>query len=302
MGTTVQNACRFAGHQRVGRVPRLRTWLIWLALAGSVAAPACGRLPVEYELNGQVLAIDQARQEITIKHGDIRGFMPGMTMPFRVKDAGLLAGRTPGDLVRATLVVSDSDVYLRTVERTGHAPLSQPATDPSPRTLAPGEPVADAELVDETGRTLRLAESRGNVVAVTFMYTRCPLPNFCPVMDRHFKAVQDRVRADDRLRGRVRLLSVTIDSTYDTPPVLARHAAALQADPAIWRFATGPPETVHRFGAQFGVSTPDGAREPADIVHNLRTAVIDREGRLAIVLNGSQWTPTDLIEALRNAY
>jgi cytochrome oxidase Cu insertion factor (SCO1/SenC/PrrC family) len=84
--------------------------------------------------------------------------------------------------------------------------------------------------------------------------------------------------------------------------VLAKHAAVLQADPAIWRFATGPRETVRRFGAQFGVSTPDGAPGPAEIVHNLRTAVIDREGRLAVVLNGSEWTPADLIEALRKAY
>jgi protein SCO1 len=228
--------------------------------------------------------------------------MPGMTMPFEVRSGKLLEGRVPGDLVRATLVVTDRDAYLRTLEPTGHAPVTEPITNPSPRVLMPGERVADVALVDETGASTGIADLRGYVIAVTFMYTRCPLPNFCPLMDRHFKAVQDRVGSDAQLKGQVRLLSVTLDPAYDTPAVLAKHAARLGADPAVWRFVTGPKERVRRFGGQFGVSTPGGEQDEIEIAHNLRTVVIDRQGRLRATLNGNEWTPPQLVDQLRNAY
>jgi protein SCO1 len=121
-------------------------------------------------------------------------------------------------------------------------------------------------------------------------------------MDRHFKAVQSGVRDDARLKGHVRLLSVSLDSSHDTPRVLAGHAARVGADPAVWQFLTGPRETVRRFGAQFGLATPGDDQESAEIVHNLRTAVIDREGRLSTILNGGEWTPSQLLDELRKAY
>jgi protein SCO1 len=273
----------------------------WILVSITLAAAACSRPSArgrEYKLSGQVLAVDQARQEITIKHGDIAGFMPGMTMAFRVTDGKLLTGRVPGDVVSATLVVEGSNAHLRTLDGTGHVPVSQPATLPEAGLLSSGQPAADAVLIDETGAPWRLADSHGNVVAVTFMYTRCPLPNYCPLMDRQFKAVQESVRADPGLNSRVRLLSVSLDPGHDTPAVLAKHAAELQADPSIWHFATGAPDDLEKFGSQFGVSV---MREESEVVHNLRTAVIDGQGRLVKIFNGSDWMPSDLITELRTA-
>jgi protein SCO1/2 len=272
---------------------RYSAWVLALALA----AGACSRPAREFQLQGQILAVDEARREVTIKHGDIPGFMPGMTMAFKVKDGGLLAGRVPGELVRAALVVEESEAYLRTLERTGAAPLSEPAPL-SGKTLGTGELVQDASLVDETGAPWTLDARRGQVVAITFMYTRCPLPAFCPLMDRHFKAVQDQIGRDPALNGRVQLLSVTLDPEYDTPEVLARHAASLGAKRAAWHFATGPRAELERFWSQFGVV---GAREDSEVVHNLRTAVIDGRGQLAAVLNGGDWVPSDLMAAIREA-
>jgi protein SCO1/2 len=254
--------------------------------------------PKEYELSGQVLAVDQARQEATIKHGDIPGFMPAMTMTYRVREAKLLEGRVPGDLVKATLVVEGAEPHLRTLVKTGYAPVSEPPPLPAPTPLAKGQPVEDAALIDETGAPWTLSNAHGSVVAVTFMYTRCPLPDFCPLMDRHFKAVQDVVRADPALKGRVRLVSVSLDPEHDTPKVLARHAGTLKADPSLWHFVTGSTERVAKFAGQFGVSV---SKEGPEIVHNLRTAVIDNQGRLATVLNGTEWSPSDLVSELRNA-
>ncbi len=272
--------------------------LLGLVLVGCSRSPRSTAR--EYELNGQLLHVNHARQEVTIKHDDIPGFMPGMTMAFRVREGRLLERRAPGDLVKATLVVDDSEVHLRTLERIGHAPLSEPVALPAAG-LLPGEMVADTRLIDETGAPRTLADWRGQVLAVTFIYTRCPLPTFCPLMDRKFKSVQEQVRADAALSGRVRLLSVSVDPDHDTPATLARHAARLEADPAIWRFLTGARADVETFASQFGVSVMREDPGTTEIVHNLRTAVIDAQGRLGAVLNGSDWTDADLVSELRSA-
>jgi len=273
----------------------------WGALLAVTMMAACGR-GREYELRGQILAVDVARREITIKHEDIKGFMPGMTMPFKVRDAALLEGRAPGDLVRATLVVEDSQGYLKTIDRTGHAPLAElPPARPRVDALNPGDEIPDVALVDETGATRRMSEWRGRTLAVTFIYTRCPLPDFCPLMDRQFAAVQQVIIDDAGLRGRVQLLSISFDPAYDTPDVLATHAKKVGADPATWSYLTGSQTDVESFAARFGVSIMREGADPANVVHNLRTAVVDANGRLVKVINGMQWEPAELVLEMRSA-
>jgi protein SCO1 len=276
-------------------------------MAGFVIAAAlvsgCSRPAVrEYELQGQVLAVDLPRRQVTIKHGDIPQFMPAMTMTFTVRDERSLDGRVPGDLVRATLVVGDGDAHLRSLERTGFEPVAaEDVPAPAAAVVREGDAVADAAFVDESGTPRTLAAWRGNAVALTFIYTRCPLPDFCPLMDRHFKAVQDAVVSDDELRGHVRLLSVSFDPEYDTPAVLAKHAASARADPSVWTFLTGDPEAIRRFAAQFGVTFAPGEAGSPEIMHNLRTAVIGPDGRLVTIFTGNGWTPSELTAALRKA-
>ena len=266
-----------------------------------VVLSACSR-GREYELRGQVLAVNPARQEITIKHEDIRGFMPAMTMPFKVRNQRLLDGRTAGDLVTATLVVEQSDAYLRAIARTGHAAVTGPLPGVPPAAiLGPGDDVPDVHVTDQAGIARRLSDWRGRIVAVTFIYTRCPLPDFCPLMDRHFGAAQKMLAGDPALRGRSHLVSVSFDPRYDTPPVLAAHAARIGADPATWSVVTGQPDAIDRFAAAFGISIIRDDADGAEIVHNLRTAVIDREGRLVEVFSGNQWTPEQLVAAMRRA-
>lgn len=272
-----------------------------LTLLALILSLACSR-GREYELRGQVLAIHPDRQEITIKHEDIRGFMPGMTMPFKVRDARLLDGRVPGDLVSATLVVEDTDAFLSAIERTGHAELTEPPpAAPLSAIIGPGEEVPDVQLTDHTGAARRLSDWRGRVVAVTFIYTRCPLPNFCPLMDRHFASAQAALREDAALRDRSHLVSVSFDPRFDTPQVLAAHATKAGADPAIWSFATGEQPAIDAFAAAFGVSVFREDADLTEIVHNLRTAVIDADGRLVKVFTGNEWTPEELVEAMRRA-
>ena len=271
--------------------------LITIALVTTLAA-ACSRAR-RYELRGQVLAVDPARREFTVKHEDIRGFMPGMTMPFRVEDPAAIAAVRPGDLVSATLVIEDSVAYLERVAITGHAPLSEAPPRPRIDVLQPGDAAPDVALIDSSGTARSAAEWRGKVLAVTFIYTRCPVPNFCPLMDRHFGEVQKAILADPGLAAAAHLLSISFDPAHDTPPVLAAHARKVGADPRVWTLLTGDRGDVEAFAARFGVSIiPDDANAQ-EIVHNLRTAVLDREGRLVRIFNGSEWSPGELLETLR---
>ena len=262
----------------------------------------CQRPARHYQLSGQIVAVDPTRQELTIKHQDIPGFMPAMTMAFKVFEPRLMDGRAPGELVSATLVVKGTEAYLRNLSRTGFAPVAEAhAVTRVMDLLEPGEAIRDATLLDETGTHHRLADWQGRILAVTFVYTRCPLPNFCPLMDQQFATVLKQVQADPDLRDSVRLLSVSIDPEHDRPDVLAKHAAKLGADPALWHFLTGEREEVEGFASQFGVSVMRDRTAADDIVHNLRTAIIDGEGKLITSLNGGEWSPADLVAELRRA-
>jgi len=254
----------------------------------------------EYELNGQILAVRPERSEVVIKHGDIKGFMPGMTMPFKVKDGTLLEGKQPGDLVTATLVVAEVEAHLSTLTRTGHAALDAPPPAPAPDIRQPGDLLADAALVDQDGAPKPFLSFRGHRVALTFIYTRCPLPDFCPLMDRHFASVQAAIASTPALAD-VRLVTITLDPTFDTPAVLKPYARRREADPRIWSFLTGEPAEVGRFGSQLGVYVEHNPQSAIDITHNLRTAVIDPDGRLVKVHTGNSWTPAELIADLTAA-
>jgi len=282
-----------------GTVAIVRT-AITLLVATSATLCACVRAQ-QYELRGQVLAVDRGRQEVTIKHEDIRGLMPGMTMPFKVSPPTLLDGLEAGDLVEGSLTVKESTGYLTSLKRIGHE-APPPVTTPAMNLLQPGERVPDVRLVDETGTPRRIADWQGKVVVVTFIYTRCPFPDFCPKMDRQFKAAQAAIAGDTQLRDRVALLSVSFDPAFDTPHILAARARELGANPRIWHFATGDRDEIDRFASRFGVSVLREGSGPESVTHNLRTAVIASDGTLQTVLTGNEWTPADLIEAVRHAH
>ena len=272
-------------------------------LLAFLAAGACSRTPEarHYELQGQILAIERERGEVLIKHEDIKGFMPGMTMPFKVKDAALLSDKEPGDLVTATLVVGEVEAHLSTLTKTGRAALeTAPVVGDAPRILAPGEQVQDALLVDQDGKPRPLSSFRGHRVALTFIYTRCPLPDFCPMMDRNFATVHKTVASTPALSD-VRLVTMTLDPEFDTPAVLKKHAQTRQADPAVWSFVTGEPKDAASFASQFGLYVERNPQSAIDITHNLVTAVIDAEGRLVKLHTGNDWKPADLVADLKAA-
>src|SRR5688572_6290528 len=277
-----------------------------LAIVGLLFAAGCSRGPEArtYQLTGQVLAVRAETNEILVKHDDIPGFMPAMTMTYAVKDAALVKDRTAGDLITATLVVEPSLAHLSAITKTGSAPLPEDARTTIPAAsaidiLRPGDMAPDTMLINQDGKPITLKDFAGNATAITFIYTRCPLPQYCPLMDRRFADVQARVAQTAALAGKVRLLSVSFDPTFDRAAVLGQHAAAVKADPTVWTFATAEASVVDRFAARFGVNV---IREPNDaITHNLRTAVIDRAGLVTAILDANTWVAEDLVRELQAA-
>ena len=275
-------------------------WLGGIVLVVATAAAACSRAPEpkRYEVRGQILSLDPQRNQVVVDHEDIEGFMSAMVMPYKVQDPALLEGKKPGDMVMATLVVEEVDYYLTTLTTTGHEPIKTPAPDPLiTDILTDGDVVPDHVLVDQTDTPLSMESLRGHRVALTFMYSRCPLPDFCPLMDKHFADVQAQIKKSPDLAD-VQLVSVTLDPAFDTPAVLVQHAKRLGADPARWHFATGSPDEVLAFAKRFGVIAEPGETAVA-LVHNLRTAVIDSQGRLVKAYSGNMWSPAELVADLK---
>jgi len=279
---------------------------IAICLGLALAAAGCGGSQSdvrEYTLQGQVLSVAPNHLEATIKHEDIPGFMSAMTMSYKVKEAKEYESLAPGDLITSTLIVETNDAYLKDVRKVGNAPLERTAAAADKASsgfeLIPiGQPVPDGSFVDQTGKQVSLATYRGSAVVVTFTYTNCPMPTFCPLMDRNFAAMQEKLKAQNN-NLKTHLLSVTIDPTVDTPAVLKAHGEKLGLDARLWSFLTGDRDAIDKWASGFGVSISRATNDPTDITHNLRTALIDRQGNLVHLYQGNEWTPEQVLADVR---
>ena len=277
-----------------------------LIVALLCAGAACNRKPGSptYQLKGQILAVRAETNELLVKHEDIPGFMPAMTMPYFVKDPALLKDRAAGDLITATLVVETNLGYLSAITKTGSAPIPADAATAIPPAagiefVRPGDAAPDTTLTDQYDKPIAIKDFAGSAAAITFIYTRCPLPQYCPLMDRRFAEAQALIAKDPALQGKVRLLTVSFDPKFDRAAVLRKHAETLQADPRVWTFATAEESIVDRFAARFGVNVI--REKDGTITHSLRTAVIDPSGRVATILDNNAWTAEDLVRHLKAA-
>ncbi len=286
--------------------------VITVALAGVLGALFFARSAVKsdqhtYRLQGQVQSITPDRQEAMVKHGEIKGLMPAMTMPYRFESRGELDALKPGDLIDGTLVIMSNDAFLTDVKKTGDAPIEQPkqetlvtgsALDKAVKLLEPGDMAPDGVFVNQNGRKQSLKDFRGSTVVLTFIYTRCPLPTFCPMMDRHFETIQEHLKADAALKH-VHLVTVSFDPKRDTPAVLRAHAKELGADLSRWTFFTGDVNAIDDFAGKFGVYVVRNPNDERDITHNLRTAIIGPDGTVKKIYTGNEWTPEDILMDLK---
>jgi protein SCO1 len=278
-------------------------------LAVLVAAASCSNAKT-YEMRGQILAVNRDKMEILVKHEEIPGFMAAMTMPWKVQEANMLDTLGPGDLITSEIVVDNNQGVVTKITKLGTAKPDVPdpagPARPGVKYLMPGDTVPNQAFIDQSGRTRDLNAIRGDrALAVTFIYTKCPIPTFCPAMDRQFAEAQALIKQKG-LAGKAGLLSISFDPKNDTPAVLTQHAKKLGADPEVWRFVTGDREEIDRFASSLlltlvrpSTSTGRGeAANPDEIGHTLRTTVIDKHGKIAKSYSGGDWTPAELIADL----
>jgi protein SCO1/2 len=274
---------------------RLRLFCFYILLMLSCAA--CSKKPAgkRYELQGRVVAVDSGSREITVAHQDIPGLMPGMTMPFQVaRDQDWIFGKIgPGDQVHATLVMTDH-AELQDISFTKGSDTGSDGTS-NLRIPEIGDDVPDFTLVNQSGKTIYLEQFHGKPLLLTFIYTRCPVPDFCLLMSNNFSEVLKQLQKSPQVFAKAQLLSISIDPAYDTPTVLRSYGEryAGKVDPAFqhWQFASGSPEEVRKAADFFGLSYD---QKQGQIVHTLQTVLIGRDGKIVKVYAGNQWKPAEV--------
>jgi len=266
----------------------------------AVAAPTVGPNAKRYPLKGVVTKVDPARAQVTVQHEEIPGYMSAMTMAFPIRDdPKVIAFLRPGDRIEARLVVDGDNYFLEEVLTKGFVPTPTPfggsGIKPEPnKGVAIGDTIPDFTLTDQTGARVKLSQFRGQPVAVTFVYSRCPVATACPLTVARFSKIDAGLKKDNFGA----LLCVTVDPENDTPAVLKEYAAHVGADPKRWKFLTGDPRDVARVAERFGVLYyPDKAQ----IVHSQAVAIVGPDGKLATVYYGEQWEPETVLQDLQKA-
>lgn len=253
-----------------------------------------------YKLRGKVVSTNPATGEVTINHEAIPGFMEAMTMPYKLKDPNILSELHPGDVLTADLLVSqesDADVFLDHI-----VVVAQGKPDYKPATIyhvpAQGDAVPDFKLRNQDGRIIHLHQFRGKDLLITFIYTRCPLPNFCPLVTRNFANIEKQLSADSKVKGKTHLLCVSFDPEHDTPERLKAYGeeyigSNAKGAFANWDFAVPNAAELKEMAKFFdvGIST----EQDQTITHTLSTTLVGRDGKVIKFYPGNEWTPDQVV-------
>ena len=274
--------------------------------APTTSASSSGTNQRTFQVKGVVREIIPERKKIKITHEEISGYMEAMTMMLDVKDAKELIGLQAGDSLSFRMVVTEDDGWIDQLKKLDEPRTPLPPAQPPLRRVRDVEPLAvgdampDYTFTNTQGRVVRLSDFKGQAFAITFIFTRCPFPTFCPRLSINFEQAQQQLKAMSGGPTNWHLLSITIDPDYDTMPRLQDYAARYKADPARWDFLTGELIDItaisEQFGLQFWRANPS---EP--INHNVRTVVIDAAGRVHWITPETEWKPAQLVEQLLKA-
>jgi len=279
-------------------------WVRWTALILAVlVVVGCRSRAVgpeeRYPIKGKVVSVDKRGSTVTIAHEDIPDLMDAMTMPFDLKDRRLLDQLAEGDGIQATLVVAGRQSWLENVvvtrETVDPSGIGKAETRVEPK---PGDEVPDFQLTDQNGKRIGFHQYRGRVVVLTFIYTRCPLPDYCPLMTDNFAQIGKALKAGSESKPQIQLLSITLDPEYDTPKVLREYAAQHSEGSRQWDYATGTKDEIKQMATYFGMQY---WTEGDQVIHGLRTAIVGADGKLLKLYRGNDWKPEEIISEIRNA-
>jgi protein SCO1/2 len=252
-----------------------------------------------FELTGKIVAVEPDKHQVTVSHEDIKGYMPGMTMPFAVRDQIDLKELAPNDKLTATLVVDGSHTWLEDLIVTHVS--SDAAALPAVPIAKEGDEVPNFTLRNQNNREIHVRDYRGKALLLTFIYTRCPVPEYCTLMSDNFAQIDRALGQDPELYEKTHLLSISIDPGYDTPEVLKSYGAAHteryeKETFAHWEFAGGTSEQVKKIAEYFGLTY---FPEKDQIIHALRTVIVSPEGKVAKIYSDNKWKPEEVVEEMR---
>jgi protein SCO1/2 len=272
----------------------LKSLLFAALLALPFVLSGCTSKAVEarrYDFKGRVVSVDRERGVVVVDHEEVPGYMSAMRMPFPLKDADALKVIESGDTIQATLAVADNEYWLEQPAITKGLPGGASPAEVAGIEPRPGAQVPDVRLVNQDGRPAGPARFRGRALLVTFIYTRCPFPDQCPLLSANFAQLNGEIAGDPALRAGAHLLSVTLDPEYDRPEVLRAYGATYN-----WDFATGDPAEVRKLAEFFGLSYK---AENGQVIHSLRTALVSPEGKFVKLYRGNEWKPSEVAADLR---
>ena len=256
-----------------------------------------------HDTRGVVRGFSPDRSTIEIQHENIPGFMPSMTMPFVARDPKQIADLKTGDAISFRMAVTKKDFWIENVKkiRREEVDVVEPKQTSSASTerdarLKEGDEMPVFSLTNQNDQRVSLDIFRGQPFVLTFVFTRCPVPNFCPRMSNNFEELQAAIKGGTGILATTRLLSVTLDPGYDTPKILSEYAAFHHNDPKIWTFATGDGKEIDSLTRAFSVYRQN---EGGTISHGLATALINRDGRIERIWRGNAWTPAEVAQAIQ---
>lgn len=290
------------------KTPTLRSHLAQLAIVSTlgILGVACGPADDatskvrEFQTRGFVRLIAEDQTSADILHEDIPDYpMSSMTMRFKTRDPEELNGIEPGDEITFRWVVEPTLSFIDEVEKTGNRDESL-ILEPAPsytHSMELGTPMPDFELTDQNGARRSSEEFKGSVTVITFLFTRCPLPDYCPRLASLLAEAQDTLEKE-RPDADWSIVAVSIDPEYDTPDVLAAYAERFGLTPERVTLLTGPVEKIAELEKAFGLHARE---EGGTITHNLRTGVFGADGKLKASFNGSQWASRELADAMIKA-
>jgi len=266
----------------------------------STSADAASVAETNYPVRGVIQSIAPDLRHAMIKHDKIPGYMAAMTMDFSVRDTNALTGFAPGDEITFTLVVTETNDWIESLNKIGaHGLSGSPGWHAVEPELKVGDPLPDYEFTGETGPPVRFSDFRGRAVAFTFFFTSCPLPEYCPRMNRNFLEARSLLLTNSAAPTNWQLLSISFDSSFDTPQVLSRYAKFYRGDIADrWQFAVASTNTLAGLAPKVDLNF---WREGGSISHNLRTVVLDPDGKISRQFDGNEWTPQQLADAIAAA-
>ncbi|HMJ67208.1 MAG TPA: SCO family protein [Candidatus Binatia bacterium] len=279
-----------------------------LFVSGLLVAIIGCRKETTYQVKGVVQEVLPARKQVRIDHERIPGYMDAMTMLFDVKDTNELAALRPGDQISFRMIVKEEDGWIDRIQRLGTTvPVVANAPENFRRVrevdpLKVGDTMPEYHFTNQIGQAVSLSDLKGQAVALTFVFTRCPFPTFCPRMSQNFEAVQNKLKESSSSPTNWHLLSITIDPGFDTPAVLKNYATQYHCDPQRWSFVTGELIDITAIAEQFGLLfwRPD-PNQPAGLNHNLRTVVVTASGKVHRIFLENQWKPEDVVAAITEA-